>query len=100
MARPRHDLDVELRKLCKDVYYQPPSKGMNYPCILYSLEGKDVVSADNKKYLTYNKYDIKYITRNADDPVQNAILEAFDNISFDRPYKADNLYHYVYTLYY
>lgn len=99
MARPRHDLDVALKAICSNVYYQPPSR-MTYPCILYVLEGKKDVRADDFRYLTYNEYNIKYITRNPDDPVVETILNSFDNISFDRPYKSDNLYHYVYTLYY
>ncbi|MBP5594285.1 MAG: hypothetical protein J6Y02_02795 [Pseudobutyrivibrio sp.] len=100
MARPRHDLDVALRAICPNVYYQPPSKAMTYPCILYILEGKPAIHADNKRYISMNQYNIKYITRNPDDPVTETILESFENISFDRPYKADNLYHNVFTLYY
>ena len=100
MARPRHDLDVLLKKICPNVYYQAPSKGMQYPCILYALEGKPAVHADNLRYVSMNQYNIKYITRTPDDPVVDTILESFDNISFDRPYKSENLYHNVYTLYY
>lgn len=101
MARPRHDLDVELRSLCPNVYYQGPPKGqMVYPCIMYSLEGKKTVNADNQKYIVHNQYDVKVISRNPDEPLVDTVLEHFENISFDRPYKADSLYHYVYTLYY
>lgn len=99
MARPRHDLDVALKAICPNVYFQPPSK-MSYPCILYTLEGKPAVHADNKRYISMNQYNLKYITRNPDDTVVDTILESFENISFDRPYKSDNLYHNVYTLYY
>ena len=100
MARSRHELDVELRKLCNNVYYQPPSRGMNYPCILYSLVGKEAQFADNIRYLPFNQYDIKVITHNPDEPMVDQMLDAFENISFDRPYKADNLYHFVFTLYF
>lgn len=100
MAQSRHSLDVILKSLCPNVYYQAPSKGMKYPCIMYNLTGKDAQFADNKRYLPYDQYDIKVISQNPDEPLVNQVLNAFDNISFDRPYKAENLYHYVYTLYY
>lgn len=100
MAKSRHELDVELRAICPNVYFQQPSKGMNYPCILYSLVGKPAQFADNVRYLPFNQYDIKVITHNPDEPMVEQMLSAFENISFDRPYKADNLYHNVFTLYY
>lgn len=99
MARSRHDLDVALKAICSNVYFQPPSK-MSYPCILYTLADKPALHADNIRYIPMNKYDVKYITRNPDDPVADRILESFDNVSYDRLYKSDNLYHNVYTLYY
>ena len=61
MAQSRHSLDVILKSLCPNVYYQAPSKGMKYPCIMYNLTGKDAQFADNKRYLPYDQYDIKVI---------------------------------------
>ena len=100
MAKTRHELDVDLRKICPNVYHQPPSKGMKYPCIMYNLVGKPAQHADNIRYISFDQYDIKVITHNPDEPMVDQMLSAFENISFDRPYKSDNLYHYVFTLYY
>lgn len=100
MAKSRHELDLALKAICPNVYYQPPSKGMKYPCILYILEGKDPIYADNKRYINFDQYNLKVITHNPDEPMVDQLLEAFENISFDRPYKADNLYHFVFTLHY
>lgn len=100
MARPRHDLNETLKSICPNVYYQAPSKGMKYPCILYSLSGKESRFADNLRYVPYNQYDIKVISQNPDEPMVEQVLDSFENISFDRPYKSENLYHFVCTLYY
>lgn len=98
----RLNLQEELETLIgKKVYYQPPETvKMMYPCIVYDLSKMKLVRADNKIYVNFKAYEIMYITKNPDDPMIETILNKFENINFDRQYKANNLYHNVYTLFY
>lgn len=85
----------------KKAYFQPPaSVRMEYPCIVYELSHKNVLHADNQIYRLKNRYAVTVIDRNPDSKIPDLVLTSFPYCSFDRPYKADNLYHYVFTLYY
>ena len=85
----------------RNVYYQSPeSVKMQYDAIRYELAGKDLKRASNKIYRMTNQYDGVVITRNPDTPLPDKILSHFEMCSFGRPYIADNLNHYPFTLYY
>lgn len=102
MANTRLDLQTFLETLLssRNVYFQPPeSLKLNYPCIVYKLETIQNTHADNKVYLQGIAYQIMYITKNPDDVMIKTISQ-LDRCSFDRFYTADNLNHYVYTLFY
>lgn len=82
------------------VYFNPPeSVKMKYPCIRYSLKDIDIDYANNSAYNKTRGYTITLI---CEDPNNEFIdfLVSFAMCSFDRHYKADNLNHYVFTLYY
>jgi hypothetical protein len=82
------------------VYFQPPaSLQMVYPCIRYRLDDIDIRHANNKPYKHENRYEIMVITRDAD----NSIVDVIKNMAtcaFDRSYTADNLYHFVFRLFF
>ena len=83
-----------------NVYYQPPeSIKMAYPAIRYSKSDIRVNKADNTNYLTKNCYEIIVIDTKPDNPVLNKLLE-LEYCTYNRNYKADNLNHDVFTLYY
>lgn len=85
----------------RNVYFQPPaSKKMQYDAIRYELGGKDVKRANNKIYQTMNKYEGIVITRDPDTTIPDKLLARFEMCSIGRPYPADNLNHYPFTLYY
>ena len=85
----------------RNVYFQPPATvKMNYPCIRYALSGVSQEQADDLNYKRTNRYEITVIDRDPDNGVYNQILSHFRMCSFDRPYTADNLNHWVLTLYY
>ena len=85
----------------RNVYFQPPeSVKMKYDAIRYELGGKDIKRADNRLYRFTNQYDGVVITRNPDTTIPDAILAHFEMCGFGRPYIADNLNHYPFTLYY
>ncbi|MBP5598091.1 MAG: hypothetical protein J6Y02_22170 [Pseudobutyrivibrio sp.] len=84
-----------------NVYFQPPaSRLMKYPAIRYSLNRIDLIKADNKNYNKPKSYTVILIHNDPDNTLKDDILDLFDHISFVNHYVADNLNHYVYTLYY
>ena len=99
----RKELQTKLEEFLgsKNVYFKAPESGkMSYPCIKYDLIKMDVYKASNKIYRKDDAYKVTLISKNPDIELKDTILYSFDYISFNTSYKADNLYHYVYTLYY
>ena len=98
----RLELQTRLEELLgsKNVYYQPPaSVKMEYDAIRYSKKKVDRLNANNKLYLKNNCYEVIVISRRPDPEIMDKLLD-LPHCSFDRPYTADNLNHYVFTLYY
>lgn len=99
----RLDLQATLEEILgsRNVYFQPPeSVKMQYDAIRYELGGKDIKRADNRLYLFTNQYDGVVITKDPDTIIPDKILAHFEMCSFGRPYVADNLNHYPFTLYF
>ena len=82
-----------------NVYFQPPTR-MSYPCIKYSLAGIDTKRANNAIYKSINRYEVIVIDYDPDSTIHTKILESFRMCSFDRAYSANNLNHFVLTLYF
>ncbi len=99
----RLDLHEELCNLLKsrNVYFQPPtSVKMKYDAIRYSLSEPNIKRADNGVYLKVNRYEGLVITRDPDSTIPDDILHHFKMCSLGRPYVADNLNHFPFTIYY
>lgn len=95
-----HEELIEILENVK-VYYQPPeSVKLQYPCVRYSLSGMDQKRASNMLYNSTNMYKVIVLDTNPDSGIPEKILAHFPMCSFDRVYTADNLNHYVLTLYY
>lgn len=85
----------------RNVYFQTPeSVKMQYDAIRYELGGKDLKHANNRIYKFTNKYEGVVITRDPDTTIPDQLLAHFEMCSFGRPYTADNLNHYPFTIYY
>lgn len=85
----------------RNVYFNTPeSVKMKYDAIRYELASKDIKRANNRLYLFTNCYDGVVITTDPDTTIPDAILSHFEMCSFGRPYIADNLNHYPFTLYF
>lgn len=83
-----------------NVYFQPPATvRMSYPAIVYSLNGIDSEHADDASYIQSRSYEIILIDRDPDSETIDKIL-TLPMCRFNRHYSADNLNHYVFTLYY
>lgn len=99
----RLELHEELCEILgsRNVYFQPPeSVKMTYPCIRYDLSAVDQRHADDKTYYSSRRYEIIVIDRDPDSEIPFAVLDSFQMSRFDRKYTADNLNHFVITLYY
>lgn len=85
----------------RSVYYNPPeSVKMQYPAIKYSLSKVSVKRANNRIYNNVNGYEVILIDPDSSSKYHDKILTRFPMCSFDRTYKANNLNHFVYTIYY
>lgn len=100
MARPRQELQNELKKLTDQVWFQPPENTiMKYPAIVYTLDASYDLYADGEKFNTWNRYELTIISRNPDEPLLQEVLK-LQHTSFDTSFRMDNLNHYQVTLYY
>lgn len=81
------------------VYFQPPeSVKMKYPAIRYVLKGYEKVSANNGAYRITPSYEVTLIDANPDSIYVEKLLQ-LPYCRFDRSYTANNLNHFVYTIY-
>lgn len=101
------DRRLQLHELFKEllgseyVYFQPPeSVNMRYPCIKYELASADLRHANNKAYRVTDRYLVQVIDRNPDSEIPRRLIDSFSMIDTERYYKADNLNHFTFVLYY
>lgn len=82
------------------VYFQPPpTVYMSYPCIRYKFENNNERHADNRAYIKKKRYTLTFIDTNPDSRFPD-LLDELEYCSLDRQYSSDNLYHWVFTIYY
>lgn len=82
-------------------YFQAPSNTrMKYPCIRYSIDASEDFHADDSNYVVARRYQVVVIDKDPDTEIPWTLLKMFNQCSLDRTYTADNLNHYVFTLYY
>ena len=85
----------------RNVYYKPPeSKKITYPCIVYHRAANRKFNADNKKYLSYDSYEVTFISKDPDSDIPDAIEDGFSRIRRESRYTAEGLYHDPYYLYF
>ena len=99
----RIDLHDELIEVLgnSNVYFQPPeSKKLEYPCIVYSLDGVDKMNANDKIYHHERRYTCIAIGKDPDTTIIDDMLRHFMMVRYSRRYQSDNLYHDVFELYY
>ena len=96
----RIDLQQVLERIAPQVYFQPPeTMKLVYPCIVYSLDNIDISHADNLPYKHLKKYQITIIDKNPDSSLPDAVSK-LRSCRFSRHFTADNLHHFVFTIYY
>jgi hypothetical protein len=72
---------------------------MEYPCIIYSRDGTSAEHADNELYRHAKRYQVTVIDQDPDTELA-AMVEALPYVEFLRGFPADNLNHYVFTLFF
>ena len=98
----RLDLQYKLEELlgARHVYFQPPaSVTMEYPAIKYSKSRIDTKKANDSTYSKFTRYELIVISKKPDDPVIDKLLD-LPYCSYDRSYKAGNLYHDTLSIYF
>lgn len=81
-------------------YFQPPaSVNMRYECIRYERSKIESSHADNIPYQFHDRYLLTAIYKNPDSELPR-MLAALPMCSQEREYKAENLYHAVFNLYF
>ena len=84
----------------KNVYFQPPPTiKLNYPAIIYELDGIDQLHANDEVYNIDKRYSVTLIDANPNSKFVQE-LAYLPKCRFNRHFKSDNLNHYVFTLYY
>ncbi len=96
----RLGLHTVLTAITPTAYFQPPSgHQMTYPCIVYHLDDIDTDFANNVPYNSQKGYKVTVIDPDPDTAIPDEIAK-LPTASFDRFYTADNLNHYVFTIYF
>lgn len=97
---------VELYELLRkilgsdEVYFQPPpTVRMAYPAIVFSESGDRPFYANNVIYANCKRYEVTLIDRNPDSEFAPAI-RAIPYCRPMPPFKADNLNHFVFEIYF
>ena len=97
---PRLELHEHLQAIVDRVYFQPPASiNMQYPCIIYSRDGSSTDHANNGLYRHAKRYQVTVVDRNPDTELADKI-EALQYASFERSFAADDLNHYVFTIFF
>lgn len=99
----RLELHTKLTTLIgnNNAYFQPPeSFKMKYPCVLYNNEAGETTKACNKLYKYTPKYTVTFMYTEDKPNIVTDMLLSFDYCNLDRVFVNDNLYHYIFTLYY
>lgn len=99
----RVELDSRLNAIptVRKAYFQaPPNTQMMYPCIRYHLENMNTRYADDGTYRLVDEYQLIVIDPDPDSPIPHELMRQFRYIRMVRFYTADNLNHWVFTIYY
>ena len=98
---------VELGNILKSIlgnsntYFQPSENiKLVYPCAVYDFDGVNQRSANDSVYKFDRRYSVTFISKDPDNEYYESMISALKYVRFDRRFKADNLYHDVFTVYY
>lgn len=99
---PRLNLQTLLETILGSdaVYFQPGRNvTMEYPCIVYNVDGLDTNWADNLAYKQEVQYQVVVIHRDPDNEIWREVGR-LSKSSFQRSEIVENLNHYYFNLYF
>lgn len=100
MGHSRLELHEVLLDLVDHVYFQPPSGHlMQFPCITYIRDNDSTQYADNELYRHAKRYQVTVIDRDPDTELADKV-QSLRYCSFERSFPADDLNHYVFSLFF
>ena len=102
MAR-RLQLHEELCRILgtRNVYFQPPeSVKLKYDCIVYSINNREDLRADDIHYRNFVRYELMVIYRDPDSDLPERLMTELTRITHQRHFTKDNLHHDIFTLFY
>lgn len=100
MARPRLELHELLTEILgtRKVYFQPTTNvHLEYPCIVYSWDGRRQQHANNIGYHDRKVYQVTVIDRDPDSKIPD-LVEALPYCSMSTTMVVENLHHFVFNL--
>ena len=84
----------------RNVYFRAPTSAMmQYPAIVYNLSDIDNVHANDGVYASQKQYEIIVIDEDPDSPIVDKVNH-IPTANFVRPYVANGLNHWVFTITY
>lgn len=98
----RQDLQTLLETLMghNRVYFQAPTNVLlEYPCVIYQVDDIHTDHADNLPYRHKIRYQITVIFSDPDD-FSHLKVGSLPSAKFDRQFKVDGLYHFVYSIHF
>lgn len=102
MAR-RLQLHAEFCRILgtENVYFQPPaSVKLKYPCIIYKIQDRNDLRADDDYYRGLVRYEVTVIYRDPDSTLPEDVMHLTPRARSDRHFTIDDLHHDIFTLYY
>lgn len=79
-------------------YYSPPTgKEMQYPCVVYKLNGSNPIHADNIPYIVNLSWDITIIDEDPDSAIAGQMM-GLSKCRFIRSYPSIDLNHFLFEL--
>lgn len=72
---------------------------MEFPCILYKLDDREIRHANNAPYQKSKRYQVTVMDRNGLSQIPDAVAD-LPLCAFERRFVVDQLYHDVFNLYF
>lgn len=82
------------------MYYNAPSSGLVYPCIMYTKSSKDNNYSNNAIYLSKQVYQLTVIDPSADSTIAERLETDLEYCSIEQQYVADRLNHTTLNIYF
>lgn len=98
---PRVELQRKLEAIIgsKNVYFQPPDDTkLQYPCIIYNLDGSNSDYANNINYRVKKYYQVTYVDRRPDSTIVDELI-TYPYSSLNTTMRVEGLNHYIFRIY-